>query len=236
MAIRFRGRRVVELRPALTREEATNVLRSKKRVESGKSFEKTLAQSHEIYDRQGVAMLEHLEPPHSGPMGARFVTGSAKCDYIGWWRPYGKGEGNAWPVAFDAKSFNAPTLKLQVVDLMATPKVQKEQQRDRDRLKRQCQFLVDFTERGQPTALGFLLVFSLEDDMGWILLPDALKRILAGEALKLRDKNRDGTLTHHFPLVQGSTILEMAQGHPRVDWRRVLLQVHPLLASNARRR
>lgn len=220
------------LSPALTPDEALKVFKAQRRVASGKSFETTLAQSHELYERQGVAMIQHLHPETGGGV-VRHFKAAAVCDYIGYWRPYGADTGNPWPVAFDAKALNDATMRLPTIDPFATPKNQKAQAKDRARMQRQCQFLIDFTERGHPTALGFLLVFSEADDMGWVLLPSLLRALLNDAPVPLRSKLRNGTVQHHAPHFLGTSMLDMASGRPRIDWRTALLRLHPMLAAQS---
>lgn len=176
----------------------------KRRRDSGNRIEAMLERTHQTYLLTGRAMIVHHHPPVTGVPGALRFSGAGHVDYSGLIRTPGHGR----MMAIDAKGITGQS-SLSVRKVMPiSHKNHKASLRERERLIRQAQLLVDFAHFGALTA--FLCV-DTERERAWLMTE--VGRIARGEDVPIRSRDRD-----LWPAVPFATVAEIAQGAPQIDY------------------
>jgi penicillin-binding protein-related factor A (putative recombinase) len=192
--------------------------RGSTRTRAGKSFEDELDRVHALYERQGIAKLEHVPiptvPTHAKDRYGRVLriasASEAACDYLG----IATLDGRDRTVVFDAKSFDAATYTHE-------PKQ-----------RYQLAKLLEYKALG---AEAFLLLRATTLGVCYLVRDEASLRLLhAGGAITLREavfggegsgrrKRGDASkFRHHYPTLSAPAELLVREDVVRWNWLSVL--------------
>jgi hypothetical protein len=172
--------------------------------QGGQTSEALFERTHQRYAELGRATVVKQHAPTVGPPTALRYSGGAFVDYVGALSPRGL------MLAFDLKGCTGAT-KLEPAALPKpdTPvKVAQRALKDRERLKRQAQLLVDLRRMGAMVA--FFCV-DLRRERVWII--EDVARVARLEPVSFRERDRD-----LVPSVAFSSLEAIAHGEPTVDY------------------
>lgn len=187
-----------------------NATKALKRKQSGATSEQLFARTHDAYARAGRAVVVKQHPPVVGPPTSLHYSDGAYIDYMGAMAP------RAFTIAFDVKGCTGAT-KLDIPTLPPPyPDVKKYQRakKDRDRLQRQAQLMIELRRMG--AAVAFFAI-DLHRERCWII--EDVGRIAQLEPVPFRIRDRD-----LVPSVPFATVEQLARGAPAIDY----LSIWPL--------
>jgi hypothetical protein len=174
---------------------------------AGATSEQLFARTHQVYASQGRAVVVKQHPPVVGPPNALHYSEGAFIDYMGALAP------RAMTIAFDVKGCTGAT-RLDIPTLPPPfPEVKKYERalKDRKRLQRQAQLMVELRRMG--AAVAFFCV-DLHRERLWIV--EDVGRIANLEPVPFRLRDRD-----LVPSVPFATLSELARGGASIDYLRI---------------
>lgn len=193
--------------PRMKQRRGVGIRNSEKaglRKASGDTSEQYFKDSHEVYLRTGWAKIVKQHPPVIGPPTALRYSGGAFVDYMGAIEPHGH------LVAFDVKGCTG-SVSLKPDPIPKDPsnfKAVKRALKDRDRLQRQAKLLMELRVMGASVAF-FCIDLHLE--RLWIV--EDVERVAKLEPVPFRSGK-----TNLVPTIPFSTLLEIAQGVPPINF------------------
>ncbi len=188
-------------------KKLTNSARGAAGKRSGDTLERRLNEGHAIYANRQHAIVSKMNPSVVGPHDGLKFAGKNDCDYIGWVAL----QDEVQPVAFDVKSYSGAQFSLPTIE------------KNRRTMLHQIDYLLRFGSR--RNALAFLLVVDREIEMSWLIMPTELRVLKEEGYITLRSRrSASAPFTHYQPEFNCSTVLQMAQGAPYIDWRAALLK------------
>ena len=206
----------------VTRKDPTAQVGGAMARRSGRAFETALDHVNAWYDRQGVALVEKVNPPVAG-WGDSLHVGHSTVDYTGTVHHAGRRCG----VAFDAKSVAG-------VAAFGPPSATAGKGRDRRRFFAQVDYLRNARDRHGYVA-GFLL-YCADLDTAWWCGPAHLDALARGDAVPMRTKHRGtkklpGRIEHHLPAchapLERAAVAQVSTRRPLLDYLALLFPPAP---------